>query len=133
VRFRAAVHYGEHMVGWALIGEQGATSLSAMLYPRESGTPLGSEGRARELGFVLTDAGWLMPTDLGLHCRQDDPRAGLLAMDECPWLEAPCWYGGSSLASWAPMAEWERSGFRDGVIQRVLEAYYAGHFGEDAQ
>lgn len=77
---------------WAVVGDAGAVHLAAMLWPAVLTTP-SSDAANAAMGMVRTDAGWLMPVDLGEHRQIDDRRAGLVRMEDCPLLGS-CWYGG---------------------------------------
>lgn len=116
-------------ITWGLVGDLGAVTLSGLLLPGVLESP--AVGEASELlGFIPTDAGWLMPADLGLHRPEEDPRGGLQWMEECHWLPEGCWYGGSGLAAWEPFQWWQESGFDERVLEDVLRAHYAASFGE---
>lgn len=122
---------------WSVAGERGAVSVMVQLYPPElvdrydATMPGGVDEWARMFGAVLTDAGWLVPIDLGEHHRLDDPRAGLSRMDECPALDgAPCWYGSQLFGSYEPVRLWADAGLDDEVLRRWLIDRYAHVFGE---
>ena len=130
--FRRLLLPDRHTTWWSVAGAAGAVSLAAMLWPRVLTTAHSDEAN-EALGMVRTDAGWLMPMDLGEHHREGDPRGGLQYMDRCPLFdEEGCWYGGSSLAAWAPLKEWERRGFDDGYLEAFLRDDYIAVFGTDA-
>lgn len=124
--FRRLVERG--ITHWAVVGHAGAVNLSAMLLPAALSSPV-LDAANEALDFVRTDGGWLMPADLGLH--RPDPHGGLQRMDDCPWLDGGCWYGGSSLAAWEPFKEWERRGFDDAVLKAILTVYYTDQFDEE--
>lgn len=118
----------ESRVEWALVGPHGAVTLLGLLLPSWLRSDNVDEASSL-LGFVRTDAGWLMPADLGVHRPPEDYQPGMVRMEECPWLgEGGCWYEGSGLAAWGPLAEWELRGFDDAVLETVLRAFYAESF-----
>jgi hypothetical protein len=121
---------------WALVGAAGAVSIVGCLLPikivdRYLDEPNGAQNLAE--WHVRTDAGWLMPADLGRHFRLQPPGGDLQHITDCDVLDgADCYYAGSPLGAVTPLKEWERAGYDDALLCEFLAGYYREVFGEDA-
>lgn len=111
---------------WYVVGEHGAVQFQIMLMPNVTDVETVD---AKLMGWALTDAGWVMATDLGFHWRH--PVDFGSHFEHCPAFgeEEECWYDGSSLAADPIMSDWVAAGFDDEVIHRALEEHYDYQFG----
>jgi|SRR3954451_11609480 hypothetical protein len=98
--------HGMHSKWWALVGAAGAVSVAGRLLPikivdRYLDEPNGVQNLAK--WYVRTDAGWLMPADLGRHFRQQPPGGDLERITGCDVLDgADCYYAALPLGAVKP-------------------------------
>jgi hypothetical protein len=133
-QFRSGL--GMHTKWWALVGAAGAVSVAGRLLPIKIADRyvdvLNGVQNLAEL-YVRTDAGWLMPADLGRHFRVQPPGGDLQHITGCDVLNgADCYYAALPRGAVTPLREWERAGYDDAVLREFLADYYRAVFGEDA-
>lgn len=122
-------------IWWYLQGEEGATQFMGILMPdslaRFGADPDDPIAGAKAMGWVLTDAGWFAPMDLGWHSPKplyQDQRP----MGGCPLAIDPCYYDGSGMNAVAVSRAWAAANFDEGAIKQALEDHYHEVFGEEA-
>lgn len=108
-------------LNWWVEGVDGAVNVQAMRIPDR--IMQNDSWGAEEMGFVRTDAGWLMGSDLGYHYRERVYEE-LSDQPNCPVLKGQCWYDGSSLGAQSAMTLWRKGNFDDEVLYRFCEEVY---------
>lgn len=114
---------------WVVNGPAGAVTLAAMVWPPVLTAQLEVEDSALLRDWVRTDAGWLVPSELGTHHRAEPEYPEAYSFEEdCPFTGFECWYGGSSLGAYRPLKTWEQAGFDDRYLEKYLCNRYEGEF-----
>lgn len=123
--FKRTVIRNGKAVMFSVTGEEGASSFT--LEESKVVTELNWDAEImREMGFVNTDAGIYLATDLGVHHREE--RSSYRHMPECILIDTGCWYSGSSLAAFELARQWADAGFDEQVIRYALEGVYEAEF-----